>query len=164
MKINHLTAAEENFMKLFWKMESFYLKDVMEQHPEPKPHQNTVSTYLKILVEKGYLSTVKEGRIFKYTVIVPFEEYRKFLLKELTHNFFNDSGKEILEFLFSEKLLTQDDLKGYFDLKIEIKPAKVEEPKFEVAEEILNPKKEKKVKISKEKEKDKEKKKKKKKP
>lgn len=166
MKINHLTAAEENFMKLFWKMESFYLKDVMEQHPEPKPHQNTVSTYLKILVEKGYLSTEKEGRIFKYTVLVPFEEYRKFLLKELTHNFFNDSGKEILEFLFSEKLLTQDDLKGYFDLKIEIKPAKVENPKFEVADEILNPKKEKekKVKISKEKDKDKEKKKKKKKP
>ncbi len=76
MKINHLTSAEENFMKLFWKMESFYLKDVMEQHPEPKPHQNTVSTYLKILVEKGYLSTVKEGRIFKYTVLVPLEEYK----------------------------------------------------------------------------------------
>ncbi|AZB02185.1 transcriptional regulator [Chryseobacterium joostei] len=162
MKINHLTAAEENFMKLFWKMESFYLKDVMEQHPEPKPHQNTVSTYLKILVEKGYLSTVKEGRIFKYTVIVPFEEYKKFLLKELSHNFFNDSGKEILEFLFNEKLISQNDLKGYFDLKIEIKPAKIiEEPKFEVAEEILNPKKEKKVKISKDKEKDKKKKKKK---
>lgn len=162
MKINHLTAAEENFMKLFWKMESFYLKDVMEQHPEPKPHQNTVSTYLKILVEKGYLSTVKEGRIFKYTVIVPFEEYKKFLLKELSHNFFNDSGKEILEFLFNEKLISQDDLKGYFDLKIEIKPAKIEEPKFEVADEILNPKKEKKGKISKDnKEKDKKKKKKK---
>ncbi|PWN71243.1 transcriptional regulator [Chryseobacterium phosphatilyticum] len=159
MKINHLTAAEENFMKLFWKMESFYLKDVMEQHPEPKPHQNTVSTYLKILVEKGYLSTVKEGRIFKYTVIVPFENYKKFLLKELSHNFFNNSGKEILEFLFNEKLVTQNDLKGYFDLKIEIKPTKpvkIEEPKFEIAEEILNPKKEKKTK-TKEKEKDKEK-------
>ncbi|AZA83409.1 transcriptional regulator [Chryseobacterium lactis] len=161
MKINHLTAAEENFMKLFWKMESFYLKDIMEQHPEPKPHQNTVSTYLKILVEKGYLSTVKEGRIFKYTVIVPFEDYKKFLLKELSHHFFNDSGKEILEFLFSEKLLSQDDLKGYFDLKIEIKPAKPaksEEPKFEYAEEILNPKKEKEKKgKTKEKEKEKEK-------
>ncbi|PKF76207.1 BlaI/MecI/CopY family transcriptional regulator [Chryseobacterium sp. PMSZPI] len=161
MKINHLTAAEENFMKLFWKMESFYLKDVMEQHPEPKPHQNTVSTYLKILVEKGYLSTIKEGRIFKYTVLVPFEEYKKFLLKELSHNFFNDSGKEILEFLFNEKLISQDDLKGYFDLKIEIKPAvKVEEPKFEYAEEVLNPKKEKKGK-TKDKDKDKKKKKKK---
>lgn len=163
MKINHLTAAEENFMKLFWKMESFYLKDVMEQHPEPKPHQNTVSTYLKILVEKGYLSTVKEGRIFKYTVLVPFEEYKRFLLTELSHNFFNNSGKEILEFLFKENLISQDDLKGYFDLKIEIKPAKVkvEDPKFEFADEILNPKKEKKIKPGKEKEKDKKKKKKK---
>lgn len=162
MKINHLTSAEENFMKLFWKMESFYLKDVMEQHPEPKPHQNTVSTYLKILVEKGYLSTVKEGRIFKYTVLVPLEEYKKFLLKELSHNFFNDSGKEILDFLFIEKLISQNDLKGYFDLKIEIKPAKAEEPTFEYANDILSPKKEKKAK-GKDKEKDKDKKKKKKK-
>ncbi|NIF06013.1 BlaI/MecI/CopY family transcriptional regulator [Chryseobacterium sp. Tr-659] len=160
MKINHLTSAEENFMKLFWKMESFYLKDVMEQHPEPKPHQNTVSTYLKILVEKGYLSTVKEGRIFKYTVLVPLEEYKKFLLKELSHHFFNDSGKEILELLLNEKLISQEDMKGYFDLKIEIKPAKIEEPKFEFADEILNPKKEKKAK-GKDKEKDKKKKKKK---
>lgn len=160
MKIHHLTAAEENFMKLFWKMGSFYLKDVMEQHPEPKPHQNTVSTYLKILVEKGYLSTVKEGRIFKYTAIVPLEEYKKFLLKELSHNFFSDSGKEILELLLSEKLISQEDMKGYFDLKIEIKPAKTEEPKFEFAEEILSPKKEKKGK-GKEKDKDKKKKKKK---
>ncbi|REC78616.1 transcriptional regulator [Chryseobacterium elymi] len=160
MKINHLTGAEENFMKLFWKLESFYLKDIMEQHPEPKPHQNTVSTYLKILVEKGYITTQKEGRIFKYTVVVPMEEYRKFLLKELAHNFFNDSGKEMLEFLFNEKLISQDDLKNYFDLKIEIIPAKFEEPKFEYAEEILNPKK---IKKSKVKDKDKDKKKKKKK-
>ncbi|MCD1117104.1 BlaI/MecI/CopY family transcriptional regulator [Chryseobacterium turcicum] len=156
MKINHLTSAEENLMKLFWKLQSFYLKEVMEQHPEPKPHQNTVSTYLKILVEKGYLSTEKEGRIFKYSVIVPFEDYKKFLLKELSHNFFNDSGKEILEFLFNENLISQDDLRTYFDLKIEIKPVKIKEPKLEYAEEILNPKK-----VKKGKDKDKKKKKKK---
>ncbi|MBB4805364.1 putative transcriptional regulator [Chryseobacterium defluvii] len=158
MKINHLTSAEENLMKLFWKLNSFYLKDIMEQHPEPKPHQNTVSTYLKILVEKGYLSTEKEGRIFRYTVMVPFEEYKKFLLKELSHNFFNDSGKEILEFLFNEKLISQNDLRDYFDLKIEMKPTKISEPKLEIANEILNPKKNKK---GKEKEKGKKKKKKK---
>lgn len=153
MKINHLTAAEENLMKLFWKLESFYLKDVMEQHTEPKPHQNTVSTYLKILVEKGYLSTEKEGRIFKYSVIVPFEDYKKFLLKELSHNFFNDSGKEILDFLFNENLISQKDLQSYFDLKIEMKPVKIKEPKLEYAEEILNPKKDKKGKDKKKKKK-----------
>ncbi|MFC0426071.1 BlaI/MecI/CopY family transcriptional regulator [Chryseobacterium scophthalmum] len=153
MKINHLTSAEENLMKLFWKLQSFYLKDVMEQHAEPKPHQNTVSTYLKILVEKGYLSTEKEGRIFKYSVIVPFDDYKKFLLKELSHNFFNDSGKEILEFLFNENLISQNDLRTYFDLKIEMKPVKVKEPKLEYAEEILNPKKDKKGKDKKKKKK-----------
>lgn len=127
----------------------------MEQHPEPKPHQNTVSTYLKILVEKGYLSTEKEGRIFKYTVIVPFDEYKKFLLKELSQNFFDNSGKEILEFLLNEKLISQDDLKGYFDLRIELKPTKSKESKreFEYANEILNPKKDKKGKDKKKKKK-----------
>ncbi|MCX8532396.1 BlaI/MecI/CopY family transcriptional regulator [Chryseobacterium luquanense] len=153
MKINHLTSAEENLMKLFWKLESFYLKEVMEQHPEPKPHQNTVSTYLKILVEKGYLSTEKEGRIFKYSVIVPFDDYKKFLLKELSHQFFNNSEKEILEFLFNENLISQKDLQSYFDLKIEMKPVKTKEPKLEYAEEILNPKKDKKGKDKKKKKK-----------
>lgn len=153
MKINHLTSAEENLMKVFWKLNSFYLKDIMEQHPEPKPHQNTVSTYLKILVEKGYLSTEKEGRIFRYTVLVPFENYRNFLLKELSHDFFQNSGKEILAFLFAEKLISQDDLRGYFDLKIELKPTKVKAPKLEIANEILNPKKDKKIKDKKKKKK-----------
>lgn len=153
MKINHLTSAEENLMKLFWKLDSFYLKDIMEQHPEPKPHQNTISTYLKILVEKGYLSTQKEGRIFKYKVTVPADEYKKFLLKELSVNFFDNSGKEILEFLFNEKLISQNDLKEYFDLKIEMKPVKVKVPKLEIADEILNPKKDKKGKDKKKKKK-----------
>lgn len=155
MKINHLTSAEENLMRLFWKLESFYLKDVMEQHPEPKPHQNTVSTYLKILVEKGYLATEKEGRIFKYSVVLPMEEYRKFLLKDLTHHFFHDSGKEIVSFLLHEKIISKEDLKE-FNPVIEIKPLKVIE-EFEYANEILNPKKDKK----KSKDKDKKKKKKK---
>lgn len=153
MKINHLTSAEENLMKLFWDLNSFYLKDVMEKHPEPKPHQNTVSTYLKILVEKGYLSTEKEGRIFKYSVVVPFDEYKKFILRELTQNFFNNSGKEILEFLFKENLVSQNDLKEHFDLKIEMKPVKVKTPTLEYAEEILNPKKDKKGKDKKKKKK-----------
>ena len=144
MKINHLTAAEENLMKLFWSLNSFYLKDVMEQHPEPRPHQNTVSTYLKILVEKGYLTTEKEGRIFKYSVAVPMEDYRNFLLKEVAANFFDNSGKDILEFLFRENLLQKEDLREHFDLKIEIKPTKIKEPKLHIAEEILNPKKDKK--------------------
>ena len=153
MKINHLTSAEENLMKLFWRLNSFYLKEVMEQHPEPKPHQNTVSTYLKILIEKGYLKTEKEGRIFKYSVLVPFQHYRDFLMKEISENFFDHSGKDILAFLFRENLVTKDDLREYIDHDLEIKPTKIKLPKLEIAEEILNPKKVKKTKDKKKKKK-----------
>lgn len=156
MKINHLTPAEENLMRLLWKLHSFYLKDVMEQHPEPKPHQNTVSTYLKILTEKGYLSTQKEGRIFKYTATVPFEDYRTFLLKELIRHFFNDSGDELLGLLTTEQMISrQDGTKPVQDS--DRKPAETRKPEFEYAEEILNPKKEKIRKQEKEKGKEKDK-------
>lgn len=157
MKINHLTSAEENLMKLLWKLHSFYLKDIMEQHPEPKPHQNTVSTYLKILVEKGYLSTAKEGRIFRYTAIVPFEEYRKFLLQELVHSFFSNSGKEVLELLMNEHMISQDDIKELgVDMAV-VSTEEIKEPTFEYANEILNPKKTKDKKKGKEKDKKKKK-------
>ncbi|KQM50054.1 BlaI/MecI/CopY family transcriptional regulator [Chryseobacterium sp. Leaf201] len=157
MKINHLTSAEENLMKLLWKLHSFYLKDIMEQHPEPKPHQNTVSTYLKILVEKGYLSTAKEGRIFRYTAIVPFEEYRKFLLQELVHSFFSNSGKEVLELLMNEHMISRDDIKELgIDMAV-VSQEEIKEPTFEYADEILNRKKTKDKKKGKEKDKKKKK-------
>lgn len=139
-------------MRLLWKLDSFYLKEIMEQHPEPKPHQNTVSTYLKILIEKGYLSTQKEGRIFRYQTVVPFKEYRKFLLTELSENFFNGSGKEILGFMINEHLVSVEDLKEF---NIDINPVQRKEPEFDYINEILNPKKDKK-KVKKKKKKKKE--------
>jgi len=154
MKINHLTSAEENLMRLLWKLGSFYLKDIMEQHPEPKPHQNTVSTYLKILAEKGYLSTEKEGRIFRYQTIVPVEVYKKFLLTQLSDNFFNGSGKEMASFMIHEQLISAEDLK---DFNIDIGPVQKKEPELEYANEILNPKKAKKKSKDKKKKKKKEK-------
>lgn len=150
MQISPLTTAEEQLMQLFWELDSFYMKDVMEKHPEPKPHQNTISTYLKILVEKGFLNTEKEGRINKYSTAIPYEDYKKFVLKDLLKRFYRNSGKEILQFLFDEKMISQQDLMHYFNLKIEMKPTE-ETPVFEIATEILKEKKEKKKKKKKKK-------------
>lgn len=96
MQITSLTPTEEQLMLLLWKLDSFYMKDVLEHHPEPKPHQNTVSTYLKILVEKKFLTTVKEGRVFHYKTSVPLYEYRMFLLNALIRDYFGNSEKELM--------------------------------------------------------------------
>lgn len=129
MKINALTPAEENLMLLIWKLGSPFMKDIMEALPEPKPHHNTVSTYLKILVEKEYLSTEKIGRIFKYSTAVPFEEYRKFILAPFLENFFNNSASELLKMLISENLLKPSDLNDYFEIKTAVVP--IVQPKEE---------------------------------
>jgi len=57
-----LTKAEEQVMQVLWTLEQGFLKDIMEAMPEPKPHPNTVSTILKILVEKKFVSYEVQGR------------------------------------------------------------------------------------------------------
>lgn len=121
MQIIPLTPAEEHLMQLLWKLENFYLKDVLGQHPEPKPHQNTISTFLKILVEKEFLSVEKEGRIFKYSIAIPFEDYKNFLLKNFVKNYFS-SPKELIKTLISEKLIKLSDLNDFFEIKTTVVP------------------------------------------
>ena len=48
-----LTKAEEQIMQTLWKLKTAYLKDILEALPEPKPHNNTVATLLKILINKA---------------------------------------------------------------------------------------------------------------
>ena len=144
MKINHLTTAEENLMHILWKLNTAYMKEVMEQLPEPKPHQNTVSTFMKILVEKGFLSTKKEGRIFKYTVAVPFEEYRKLALKNFIENYFNNSANDLVQVLKDEKLINSEETTAEKPEKSTSK--KSENPIIDYIEELTSDKRKKKEK------------------
>jgi predicted transcriptional regulator len=159
MKINHLTPSEEILMNILWKLNSAYMRDVVEHYPEPKPHQNTISTFIKILVEKAFLTTEKEGRIFKYTVAVPYDVYRKFLLVNFLKNYFDDSASEMMKVLLEENLLQFSDLNQFFEIKTILNPIIDHEEKenhiSDFIEEITSKKKSKK---KKEKKKDKKKK------
>lgn len=110
MKINTLTPSEEGIMQVIWLLDSAYMKDIMESHPEPKPHQNTVSTYLKILVEKKFLKTKKEGRIFKYSVAIPYNDYKSFLLKNFLETYFDGSAENLMNVLLEQSFLNAERL------------------------------------------------------
>lgn len=110
MKINTLTHSEEVLMQIMWNLNSAYLKEILAGYPEPKPHQNTVSTFVKILVEKEFLSVVREGRIFRYVVAVPREAYRNFLLKNFLENYFENSAAALVKNMIAEGLLNTNDL------------------------------------------------------
>jgi predicted transcriptional regulator len=50
-----------------------FLKDVLELFPEPKPHTNTISTILKILMEKGFVNYKTFGRQHEYFPLISKE-------------------------------------------------------------------------------------------
>ena len=143
MKITPLTSVEEQLMRLLWQMNSFYLKDIMALHPEPKPHQNTISTYLKILLEKGYLKAEKEGRIFKYNIAIPEKNYREFLLLELREKFFLAETLDMIAILREKNYLSSEDLAGILDIKKQTKEVK-QADSFILTQELIKDKKKKK--------------------
>lgn len=109
MMLQTLTHSEEEIMQLIWHKGEIYFRELMDIYPEPKPHQNTVSTFLKILVEKHYLTTEKQGRIYLYSPTIGFDDYKKFVLERFLENYFNNSGKELLKVLVEEKYIEPKD-------------------------------------------------------
>ena len=145
MKIIPLTSVEEQLMRLLWQMNSFYLKDIMAQHPEPKPHQNTISTYLKILLEKGYLKAEKEGRILKYDIAIPENNYKEFLLMDLKDKFFLNNTIEMVALLCDKNSITQKDLADFLGSKTPLKEEKQKDT-FILTQDLIKDKKKKKLK------------------
>ena len=70
-----LTKAEEQIMQSLWKLGKAFLRELVDAMPNPKPHQNTVATLLKILVEKEFVGITAIGRHHQYYPLVSKDEY-----------------------------------------------------------------------------------------
>ena len=50
-----LSNSEEQLMQYLWKLKNAFMKDLLEQYPDPKPAVTTVATLLKRMNDKGYI-------------------------------------------------------------------------------------------------------------
>ena len=105
-----LTKAEEQVMKVVWKLGSGLLMEIVEGMPPPPPHKNTVSTILKTLVEKGFIRVENIGRIHRYHPLVTKEEYSRDTLALVAKGYFEGSFTNVVSFLVDEKKLSVKDL------------------------------------------------------
>jgi len=104
-----LTKAEEQVMLVLWKLGKGFLKDIIDQTPEPKPHPNTISTLLKILVEKGYVQYEVQGRNNCYRPKISKTEYGKKSVQQLVKGYFEGSpAKLVSQFVSDNKLSLQE--------------------------------------------------------
>ncbi|MCZ2082699.1 MAG: BlaI/MecI/CopY family transcriptional regulator [Flavobacteriales bacterium] len=110
MKISQLTKAEEQVMHYLWDLKKAFLKDILEQFPEPKPHTNTVSTILKVLKEKDFVDYKVFGRQHQYFPLVSKEKYSGKSMKSLVKNYFEGSYKNAVSFLVEKNEMSVEDL------------------------------------------------------
>ncbi|MCB0284849.1 MAG: BlaI/MecI/CopY family transcriptional regulator [Calditrichaeota bacterium] len=107
-----LTKAEEQVMQVLWKLEKAFLREVVEAMPNPKPHQNTVATLLKILSEKEFVGIEVLNRHHQYYPLVSKEEYSKKSMKQLVKGYFEGSFSNVVSFLVKENNISVEELEG----------------------------------------------------
>ena len=105
-----LTKAEEQVMKVLWKLGSGLLMEIVEAMPVPQPHKNTVATILKTLVDKGFVRIENIGRIHRYHPLVSKDTYSRETLASVAKGYFDGSFTNVVSFLVDEKKLSVKDL------------------------------------------------------
>ena len=105
-----LTKAEEQIIQVLWKIKEGFIRDIMDALPDPKPHQNTVATILKILTEKEFVGVKIFGRQHQYYPLISKDAYSKSSMKGLVKNYFGGSFAEAVSFMVREKNLSVGDL------------------------------------------------------
>ncbi len=105
MEIKELTKAEEQIMQVVWNLGKGFVKDVIDQLPEPKPAYNTVSTIIRILETKGFIDHKAFGKSHRYFPIISKEEYKSFATDKLLNGYFSNSVENMFSFFVKEKKL-----------------------------------------------------------
>jgi len=89
--MRELTKAEEQVMQYLWKLQKGFLKEIVDQFPEPRPAYTTVSTVIRVLVTKKFISFHTYGKIHEYYPLVSKSEYFGTQFKVNIKDYFNGS-------------------------------------------------------------------------
>ncbi len=108
--MKQLTKAEEEVMQLLWQQEEANVASIIEQMPEPKPAYNTISTIIRILENKQFVSHRKKGKGYIYFPIVKKEDYSSQSLNKLMNNYFNGSFRNMVSFFVKKNDMDIKDL------------------------------------------------------
>ena len=111
-----LTNKEEERMHILWKLEKAFVKDVLAEIKTEKPHYNTLSTIIRNLEDKGYVSYNAFGKTHQYFPIVSKEDYKKRFMTTAIENYFNNSYKNVVSFFAKEEKISIDELKEIITL------------------------------------------------
>jgi BlaI family penicillinase repressor len=112
----HLTNAEEQIMKLLWRLDKAFIRDLLTEFSDPKPAPTTVITLLKRMIDKGFVSYKQYGNSREYYPLIKKTDYFSDHINGLIKNFFNNSTAQFASFFTNETDMNKEELKELRDI------------------------------------------------
>lgn len=105
-RTQELTRAELEIMQILWERGSGFVNDILNDLPEPKPAYNTVSTVVRILEKKGFVTHRAYGKSHEYSPLIDRDTYTQGFMSSVLNNFFGGSPSRMVSFLSSNKSIS----------------------------------------------------------
>ena len=109
--MEYLTPQEEEAMLIIWHLGKGFVKDFLEQYPEPRLPYTTLASTVKNLERKGYVTSRRYGNTYEYTPLVCEKEYKKQFMSGFVKDYFCNSYSELVTFFAREQHISAGELK-----------------------------------------------------
>ena len=104
--MSKLTKAEEEIMQIIWDLGPCtvsQIRDVIAKRTTgKKPPHSTISTFVRNLEDKKFVSHKAYGRTYEYRPVVTRKTYSKTSLKKLVNDYFDGSMNTLVSFIVKE--------------------------------------------------------------
>jgi predicted transcriptional regulator len=111
MKPIKLTAVEQEFMEILWRLGEATVHDILEQLPAERTLAYTsASTMLRILQQKEMVTARKEGRRHIYKPKLSKRVFARRTMEKLVRNVFDGSPVELVANLIAKEQLSKQEL------------------------------------------------------
>ena len=102
-------------MQALWKLEKAFVKEILAELPG-KQHYNTISTIVRNLEDKGFVSYNAFGKTHQYFPVVSKEDYTKKFMNLAMKRYFNDNYKSLVSFFAKEEKISAEELREILEI------------------------------------------------
>lgn len=117
-KFDTLTKAEIQVMSILWELpHGGCIHEIISHYPDPKPAYTTVATFLKILLNKGFVKYHKlSGKTHTYYPLITKPEYTRMVMKDVQDSFFGGSGASLVKFFVEHEQMDDEEIRELIEI------------------------------------------------
>jgi len=105
-----LTAKEEEVMQVLWNLKKALVRDIMNELSNTEQPYTTISSIVRILERKGFVSHKPYGKTHEYFPLISKTEYRKGKFKRFLNEYFDNSIESVVSFLVKEEKISPEEI------------------------------------------------------